>query len=170
MENFKIGKPSKIPDNAFKLISADWFLITAGDRTHFNTMTASWGMLGHIWNLDVALCVIRPHRYTYEFVEKAEIFTMSFFDETQRDALRYCGKFSGRDVDKMKETGLIPIDTDLKSIAFEQAKLVPECKKLYADDLKPDNFLVQSLLGNYPKNDFHRFYIGEIKNCYTKAE
>jgi flavin reductase (DIM6/NTAB) family NADH-FMN oxidoreductase RutF len=78
---FKAVKPEELSDNTFKLIGSDWMLITAGDSASFNTMTASWGGMGVVWGKNAATVYIRKHRYTYEFVEKSEYFTLSFFDE-----------------------------------------------------------------------------------------
>ena len=98
--------PAQIAENAFKAISKDWMLITAGTLASYNTMTASWGGWGHLWGRDVCFCVIRPQRHTFGFMEQASHFTLSFFDEAYRSALDFCGSRSGRDVDKAAATGL----------------------------------------------------------------
>ncbi|MFO7657438.1 MAG: flavin reductase family protein [Bacteroidales bacterium] len=160
-----------LTDNVFGLIGSDWMLITAGSAGSFNTMTASWGTLGILWNKPVAICFVRPHRYTFEFIEKSGYFTLSFFDETYRGVLNICGSKSGRDIDKVKETGLSPLVTDNGVIGYEQARMILECRKLYADFLKHDHFVIPEIaLKNYPSNDFHKFYIGEIVNCYLKHQ
>lgn len=151
----------------FSLIGKEWMLITAGNPKEFNTMTASWGGLGVLWNKPVATLYIRPQRYTKEFVEKNEQFTLSFFDSSYKKALSYCGTHSGRDVDKMKETGLVP-EALGESVAFKQAKMVLLCKKLYQQDMEEGCFLDTKLIKeNYPQNDLHRIYIGEILEMYT---
>jgi flavin reductase (DIM6/NTAB) family NADH-FMN oxidoreductase RutF len=167
--NFRKISPLEIKDNVFKAIGDDWMLITAGDNKSYNTMTASWGTLGVLWNLPVAICFIRPQRYTYIFAEKADYYTLSFFKEEYRDALKFCGSKSGRDFNKADKTGLIPFSTELGNISFEQSRLILECKKIYADDLNADNFIARELINkNYPKKDFHRFYIGEVVNVFTQ--
>lgn len=166
---FRKNDIKSLTDNFFKVIDDDWMLITAGSRESFNMMTASWGTMGILWNKPVAICFIRPHRYTYGFAENADYYTLSFFDETQRRILNICGGMSGRDINKVKETGLTPVLTEFDNIGFEQARMVIECKKLYADYLKEDNFIISEIaLKNYPSKDFHKFYIGEIVNCYLK--
>jgi flavin reductase (DIM6/NTAB) family NADH-FMN oxidoreductase RutF len=169
MEGFKELNIKELKDNIFKLFNDDWTLITAGTSDSFNTMTASWGTMGILWNRQIAICFIRPQRYTHQFTEKSSFFTLSFFEEEHREILKFCGANSGRDFDKIKETGLIPVATTSGNIGFKQAKLVLECRKLYSDNLKPDNFIVKEIIGkNYPKADFHRFYIGEIEKCYLR--
>lgn len=165
---FKLFKPEEITDNTFKLIDKDWMLVTAGKLPEYNTMTASWGGFGILWNKKIAFCVIRPTRYTYEFLEKAEAFTLSFFEETHRDALRLCGTKSGRDLDKAAAAGLTPAEGASGTVHFNEARLVVECKKLYYQDLDPANFLDAGIEKNYPLKDYHRMYIGEITGCYIK--
>lgn len=160
--------PKAIIQNTFELIDDDWFLLSAGKINSFNTMTASWGGMGILWNKTVVYCFVRPTRYTYTFMENSEIFTMSFFDETHRKALNLCGKVSGRDVDKMKATGLKPFESPKGSIFYEQSKLMLECRKLYYTDILPEQFLDETVHKNYPLKDYHRMYIGEIISCFRK--
>jgi flavin reductase (DIM6/NTAB) family NADH-FMN oxidoreductase RutF len=162
--------PESVHDNIIKLINKDWMLITSGTPAKFNTMTASWGTAGILWNKPIAICFIRPHRYTFEFVEKYADFTLSFFSEQYRSVLNYCGAHSGRSVDKMAKTGLTPIETAQGNITFAQSRLVLECRKLYADHIKEQYFIDKDLITrNYPQKDFHKFFIGEIIGCYTRT-
>ena len=78
-----------LDQNVFSLIGEQWMLITAGTTERCNTMTASWGGLGVLWGSDVATCYIRPQRYTYEFVEGSDFFTLSFFGPEYRQALAF---------------------------------------------------------------------------------
>ncbi len=168
-EDFQKIEPQDIDQNPFTLIDDDWFLLTAGDFDSFNTMTASWGGMGILWNKPVVFCFVRPHRYTYKFMESNEFFTMSFFNKNFREALNLCGKVSGRQTDKMKATGLKPIASPQGTIFFEQAKLMLECRKLYFSDIIPENFILDKINANYPKKDYHRMYIGEIISCFTNV-
>ena len=160
-------KPSEISENAIKLIGADWMLISAGSREKFNTMTASWGALGFLWNMPCAFFFIRPQRYTFEFAEKGEFFTLSFFGEQYRKALAICGSKSGRDTDKIAEAAITPAFTENGAPYFAEAKLVLECRKVYADMLKPEAFTDKSPAGKwYPQADFHKMYVAEITNAW----
>jgi flavin reductase (DIM6/NTAB) family NADH-FMN oxidoreductase RutF len=158
--------PYHLDDNVFRLLDKDWMLITAGIKDKFNTMTASWGGFGILWNQPVAFIFIRPQRYTYQFLEKNEWFTLCFFGPDYRDALNFCGSKSGRDVDKIASTGLIPFVTQKGNIYFQGAKLVFECKKIYYQDLLSLNFLDPKIELNYPKKDYHRMYIGRVENSW----
>ncbi len=161
MNTFTQISPVEIKDNVFKAVGKDWMLITAGDDKGFNTMTASWGGLGVLWNKSVAFTFIRKQRYTYEFTEDKDLFTLCFFDEDYRNALSICGSKSGRDIDKVKETGLTPVHID-GTTYFDEARLVLVCKKQYFQDIDPKNFLNPDIEKNYPAKDYHRMYIGEI--------
>ena len=131
-------------------------------------MTASWGGFGILWNKPVAFIVIRPQRYTYEFVEAAERFSLSFFNETYRNALKLCGSKSGRDVEKIKLAKLTILNLPSGASAFSEARIIMDCRKLYVNDLRKDNFVEQNIPDLVYKNgDFHRLYIGEIETCWV---
>jgi flavin reductase (DIM6/NTAB) family NADH-FMN oxidoreductase RutF len=166
---FKSVKSTELSMNPVQLIGHEWMLITAGEKDHFNTMTAAWGGLGFLWKKPMATIFIRPQRYTYEFTEKYAQFTLSFFDSEYLSALQLCGTKSGRDIDKVKEAGLTPIISDLGNIYFEEARMVIECEKVYYDDINPGHFIDMSIEKNYPSRDYHRMYIGFIINCLIKV-
>ena len=152
----------------FKMIGDQWMLVTAGDQIKYNTMTASWGGIGVMWGKNVAVTVIRPQRYTMEFVESHDCFTLSFYPEEYKKALSLCGSKSGREIDKAEETGLIPV-FDQAAPYFEQASLVLVCKKLYHDEIKPENFYeTEEDERWYPEKDYHTMYIAEIRECWVR--
>lgn len=157
--------PLAINENPFKLLGLDWMLITAGTMDSFNTMTASWGGFGVLWGKNVCFCFIRPSRYTHEFVQMCKTFSLSFFNEKYRKALEYCGKHSGRDVNKIKETGLTPVASENDTIYFEEARFVFECKKIYFDNITSYHFLDKEIETHYQNGDYHDMFIGEIIKC-----
>lgn len=167
--SFKKIDISELSFNPFAKIGKEWMLLTGGSVDNFNTMTASWGQMGVIWNKNVLTCYIRPNRYTYDFVERSECFTASFFGEEFRKALSFCGSHSGRDCDKMAETGLVPIELD-GCTGFEQADMVMVCRKLYSYDLKEEGFLTDDGLPEkfFGTDPYHRAYIAEIVGVYVK--
>lgn len=166
MENdFKEIDPNILDENVFELIGEKWMLITAGTIDSFNTMTASWGGLGVLWNKRICFCFIRPSRYTYNFMEKSDFFSLSFFNEEYRDVLQFCGTNSGRDVDKVSMTGITPLEGFTGTVYFAEAKLVLECKKIYYQDLDHTHFIESDTMEHYPEENYHRIYIGEIIKC-----
>jgi flavin reductase (DIM6/NTAB) family NADH-FMN oxidoreductase RutF len=169
LDSFTQIQPQNIQDNVFKLIGDDWMLITAGNLQSYNTMTASWGFMGILWNKPIAVCFIRPQRFTLGFMERNPCYTLSFFPPQYRKALEFCGSKSGRDYNKAKETGLTPLQTNLENITFAQARLILECRKVYSGSIKEEDFLMRDLIPkNYPAKDFHRFYFGEVMNVYER--
>ena len=159
--------PENFNENTFSAIGKDWMLIGACDGEKYNAMTASWGTFGVLWNKNVAIVFIRPERYTYEFSDKCEYLSLSFFDEQYKPALKLCGTKSGRDCDKIKEAGLTPkINNGI--LSFDEAKYTFTVRKLYTDDIKKANFLDEKLLENYTKGGYHKMYICEIINIEQK--
>lgn len=167
LKQFKKINVKDVKDNPVQMLKDDWFLLTAGTIEKYNTMTAAWGGIGYLWNKPVVFCFIRPTRHTYSFFESNENFSLCFFDEKYRDILNYCGKFSGRDVDKEKSTGLIALKGEQNTVIFQQSRLALECKKMYFDDIDPEHFIDKSIDKLYNK-DYHRMYIGEILNVFKK--
>lgn len=158
----------ELQENAVSMFDDKWCLITAGTKESYNTMTASWGAMGELWNKDVCFIFIRPQRYTLEFTEREEYFTLSFFSEEYKKALAFCGRNSGRDCDKAKETGLTPMEID-GSMSFEESQTVIVCKKLFYQDIDPKGFTDKTIDGVcYPEKDYHRMYVGEVVACYKK--
>lgn len=160
--------PVELDENIFKLIGTDWTLITAGNKNGINTMTASWGCAGILWNKPVCVCFIRPQRYTLGFVEDNDRLSLSFFDDSYRQVLSFCGRHSGRDTDKFSSCGLTPIFDENETPYIEEARLTLLCRKLYVDDLKRTSFIDRSLLKNYTLGDYHRFFICEIEKVIKK--
>lgn len=159
--------PLELNCNPFQMIGKDWALVTAGDETGCNTMTVSWGNMGIMWNKNIVTIFIRPQRYTKEFLDRFDNFTLSFYEETARDALKLCGSKSGRDLDKIKAAGLTPVHENGMTY-FEEARLVLECKKIYLDKIRPEGFLDPSIQQNYAAGDYHLIYMGEIIRVLEK--
>jgi len=147
------------------LWNEQWLLLTAGDFSarRFNAMTVGWGSLGTMWGRPFALVVVRPTRYTREFMEQYDTFTLCAFPETYRSALNLLGTKSGRHGDKIAESGLTPIPSiQVAAPGYAQADLILECRKIYWADFDPAHFLDPRIERNYPQKDYHRIYFGEI--------
>ncbi len=170
MNDYIKEDPFALPTNVFTLIGKQWMLVTAGTKAHFNTMTANWGGLGFLWNRPVAFVFIRPQRYTFEFTEKESTMTLSFFDEKYRNALNICGAKSGRDTDKIAESGLTPMEIPSGNMSFNEAHYILECRKLYADFLNEEKFLNDDICKKfYPHSDFHKMYVVEIEQAWKRV-
>ena len=165
---FKEVDISTLQFNPFDKFNKEWALVTAGDQEKSNTMTVSWGGVGHIWGKNVATVYIRPQRYTKEFVDGSDRFTLSFYAPEYKKALGVLGSESGRDTDKVAQVGFTPFYVD-GTTAYEQADLVFVCRKLYADDIKPERFIDTDCDSKwYPEHDYHTMYIAEIEKVLVK--
>ncbi len=165
---FREIKPEELQLNPFTKIGSEWMLISAGDKDRFNTMTASWGALGYIWQRPCVTVYIRPQRYTKEFVDAAELFTISFYPPEYKKALALCGAKSGRDCDKAAQAGLTPYFVD-GSVAFEQASMIFVCRKMYHTPMPEAGFDIKPHVAEfYPQKDFHAMYLGEIIKVLVK--
>ena len=152
--------------NPFEMIGKQWMLISAGTANQWNTMTASWGGVGVIWGKPSATAYIRHSRYTKEFVDNNEYFTLTFLQDGYRDALNLLGSKSGRDMDKMHDSGLTPIFVDGQP-TFAEAELVLGCRKRCCTEIPPEDILQQETLDKwYGDKDYHAMYIGEIVAAY----
>ncbi|HWT26708.1 MAG TPA: flavin reductase [Mobilitalea sp.] len=162
MHNFKEISPELLRKNPFQAIGKEWMLITAGNEEKVNTMTASWGGLGVMYGKNVAFIVVRPQRYTKEFIDREETFSLSFLDKEYKKTLNYLGTVSGKIEDKIANSGLTLAFSD-ETPYFDEANYVFICKKLFKQSLSGDSLLENNLESTwYPNKDFHTLYIAEI--------
>ncbi|MGO3417459.1 MAG: flavin reductase family protein [Pseudolactococcus laudensis] len=166
---FKSVRINTLNMNPFTKIGKEWLLITAGTADNCNTMTASWGGFGFLWNRNVATIYIRPQRYTKTFVDAADTFTLSFFGRDFRKELTYLGHTSGRDENKIANTGLTPYQLE-NTVGFEEAEMIFVMKKLYQASIDPEKILDPTISEHYPEKDYHDMYIAEIVKVYVKEQ
>ena len=145
----------------FTQFDKKWALLTAGNKDKFNTMTISWGGLGTIWNKPVATVYVRTSRYTYEFMEDNDYFTISFYPEDYKKVLGVLGSKSGRDMDKMKDSGLSAKAVN-NSMTFEEAEITLVCKKLFKQELEVSNMPKDIADSLYNQDAPHVMFIGEV--------
>lgn len=159
---FRTVQPKNIKDNLIECFSDEWALITAGNKDGYNMMTASWGFMGEMWGEDSVAVVVRPQRYTMEFLSNNDYFTLSFYGK-RKDIHKVCGSKSGRDVDKTKETGLTPVVNE-KYVYFNEARMVLVVKKQFMSRMTEENFIDKTIIEKwYPKEDYHNLIIGKIE-------
>lgn len=168
MDNFIEIKPEELNKSAFQLIGNEWMLVTAQKDNKVNTMTASWGGFGIMWHKNVVNIVLRPQRYTKEFVDSSDTFSLTFFDKKYKKQLGYLGAVSGRDEDKIAKSNLT-VDHIDNTPYFEEANLVLICKKLYAQDFDSKCFIQDGLDEEfYANKDYHTMYIAEVQKVLIK--
>jgi len=147
--------------NIFKIFDKDWALLTTGNKDKFNTMTISWGQMGTLWNKPVVTVFVKPTRYTSEFMFDNEYFTVSFYDEQYRKDLSLLGSKSGKDLDKVAQTSLVPVLNE-NYVSFKQAKTTLVLKKIYTDRLKKENIPEFAQKRFYGEDDHHYVFVGEL--------
>ena len=168
MLEFKELDPAELEGNPFEMIGKGWMLVTAEKEGQVNAMTASWGGMGVMWGKNVAFVVIRPTRYTKEFIDATDTFSLAFLEDSYRKTLNYFGTVSGRDEDKIKTSGLTVLH-DEQTPYFKEASLVLVCRKLYAQQYDPKCFIDQEPDSKwYPEKDYHTMYIAEIAKVFQK--
>ena len=164
---FKKVDPKSLDLNVFSAIGDRWMLITAGTADNCNTMTASWGGLGILWNLPMAIAYVRPQRYTKQFMDREEYFTLAFFPPEYRQQLALCGTKSGRDLDKVKECGFTVAVGEGNAPYFEEAELVFVCRKRMVMPMDPAA-MPEEVKEKHYTGDYHDMYWGEIVEVLKK--
>lgn len=148
--------------DSFSIFNDVWAILTAGNKEDgYNAMTISWGGLGTLWSKPVATVYVKPIRYTHQFMEKSDYFTISFFSEEHRNALMLMGMKSGRDTDKVKEAGLTAVFLE-NSVMFKEAKTTLLCRKIYRQELDVSCMPEDVVKSFYTAEAAHTMYIGEV--------
>lgn len=171
MAKFKKIDPKKIYMNPFSDLDDTWMLITARAGEKINTMTASWGGFGVLWNKNVVYIFVRPQRYTRELIDQSDYFSLNFLDhELYKEELEYLGRASGRDEDKIAKAQLsVAYSSDVPY--FKQADKVLICRKLSRQQITKDSFMEKQLAEeNYPEDDYSIVYVGELEEFLSKED
>ncbi len=170
---FKEISVKEIPESVFKLVGEDYTIITAGDPGHFNSMVASWGGWGLLFEKPTAWCFLRANRYTLELIRKEQGYTLSYFEEHHKPSLMEFGTQSGRDSNKMKETTLTTVQTPKGLMSYKEAKLIIECQLTQITTVSPDDFISQEgrdfvREGYQEANEYHKLVFGEITGVWVR--
>ncbi len=139
----------------------DGCLLTSGSINDFNTMTIGWGMIGTIWRKKTFIVYVKPTRYTYNYMENNDYFTVTFFKEKYKEEMVYLGTKSGRDTNKVKDVNFHPLEID-NGVTFKEAYCTILCKKYYYTDIDKNNIPEEAVDRYYKDNSLHRVYYGEI--------
>lgn len=170
MNGFKQISPVQLAGNVFERIENDWMLVTTRRGDTVNTMTASWGSFGIMWNKPVAFLFIRPQRFTRELLDASETFSLSFMPAEYRKELAYCGKISGYEEDKIKHCGFT-LGAENDCTYIEQSETVILCKKIFRQHMEPEAVVhEENIVNNYSRQDFHYIYAGEITSILVREE
>lgn len=162
-------EPRDIEGNPIRMFADEWFELAAGNQEDMNLMTIAWGGLGELWSKPVVTVYVSTSRYTYEYMEKNDYFTITHFPSSMREKLQYLGSVSGRDEDKVKGAGLTVEYTTLGNPIFAEADLAIECRKIYAEQFNPALLLLEQRQWYEERSlGIHVAYYGEIVNVWKK--
>ena len=167
----KFNVSESFSDNCF-----EWFheaqLLAAGDREKSNAMTIGWGGIGTLWGRPALTVYVAEKRYTKEFMDKSQFFTVMSFNVADSKVLNYMGRYSGRDGDKAAALGLHTAYTANGTPYYTEATMVIECRIMYAAPFDPEGFksdVPKNMYRNFPAG-IHSMYIGEVVNAWKKGE
>ena len=173
---FKELKIKDLDFNPFTMLGEEWMVLSVGsENIGHNAMTVAWGSFGPIWHTEngggympTVTIFVRPQRYTHELIEKEEYFALSTLKD--KKALAYLGSHSGKYSDKIRNAGL-NVNFSYGTSFVDESDLVFICKKDYRGSLKEEEFIDKNVVSkDYPKKDFHDFYVAEIVKVLKKTK
>jgi flavin reductase (DIM6/NTAB) family NADH-FMN oxidoreductase RutF len=132
-----------------------------------NVMTIGWASVGVIWGLPVMVVLVRPSRYTYQFIEASQTFTVNVPTQEMRSYVNVCGTKSGRDVDKLAKVPT-SMGQRAEALVLDECPLVYECKVVHSNDVIPASLVPDVARRSYPRGDYHRLYYGHILGTFAK--
>ncbi|MEA3408670.1 MAG: flavin reductase family protein [Chloroflexota bacterium] len=171
MERKAVGYDYKLNETLALLADPGLLLASTKRSGESNVMTIGWGTVGIVWSKPVFIVLVRPSRYTYEFIEDSGVFTVNVPTEDLRGWVTICGTWSGRDIDKFSayEMSTSPAKT-VETVTIDACPLVYECEVVHYHDLVPAHLAPEIEVGSYGGSDYHRVYYGEIRGCFASRD
>ena len=173
-KKFSVEEAFEEDNGEHQLSGFQWFrdaqLLCAGNKEKSNAMTIGWGGIGTLWRKTALTVYVAEKRYTKEFMDNSEYFTVMSFDVQDSKVLNYMGTKSGRDGDKAQALGLHTAYTANGTPYYTEATMVIECKMMYAAPFDPQGFksdVPKQMYANFPAG-IHTMYIGEVVNAWKK--
>lgn len=161
MPNYKNISSDKIPSNLIN----NWTLISSGKENSVNVITALWGGTGSLGSNAVAFSLLSQSNGSVKVLEKEDVYVISFYTEIYQDAFEKFNSAEGSIDDKIKASGLTPIQMPSGATAFAEAWMIIECKKGTAQPA-PKVSVADKNSNN--KETYNQTYIGEILNVWVK--
>lgn len=163
LNKFQSISPEELSGNFIKRIGRQWFLLASGGLQRNNMLTGSWGEVGMLFHKPVFTVFVRENRYTLQLLDSNEYFTVNFFGEGFRETLQFCGTRSGRDLDKVRESGLTVFEPVPGVIGFQEADEVVVCRKIQRFVFDPEQLLDEQLKRQYQAGVLHIGFTGIIE-------
>ncbi len=170
MERFEVPFTYQY-ERTMELLARPGLLLAATKRSGAsNVMTIGWGTLGIIWGRKIFVVLVRPSRYTYQFIEDSGEFTVNVPTREMSEWVAFCGAKSGRDVDKFAAYRMsVSPGQRIRAVTIDACPLVYECKVVHYNEVLPPHLSPEIVAGSYPRGDFHRIYYGEIQGVFAHA-
>lgn len=151
----------KLELDVFSRFNDRWALVCAGGRAGFNAMAISWGGLGTLWSRPAATVYVKPIRYTWEFLQKNDYFTVIFLPDRLKKAVGVMGSHSGRDCDKVRLAGLTPVFLE-NGVTFAEAETTLVCRRMYTQNMTRDTMPADVIADHYTDEEPHTVFIGQV--------
>jgi flavin reductase (DIM6/NTAB) family NADH-FMN oxidoreductase RutF len=146
-----------------KLRNGGLLLTTAGKENSTNVMTIGWCLAGVLWGEPICMVAVRPSRHTFKLIEESGEFTVNIPKDGMEEAVAYCGKVSGRDYDKFKESKLATEKGRMvKSPLVTDCVAHLECRVIGKSKVVPDLLTAGVKEKAYPNGDYHTLYYGRL--------
>lgn len=173
-ELFQPVDSAEITDRLTKLmVNEGHTVITAGTDSRYNSMMASWEILGQYFRMPMTLNLLGANRYTLELIREQQSYTLSFFPEKSKEDIMQFGIKSGRDSNKMEESKLTHVKTPSDNITYKEANIVIECSLFEITTIHPNDFytengrkFVEDALDE--AKDYHKLVFGKITNVWIR--
>ena len=154
------------------VLSHEGALLVSADKSgRANVMTIGWGTFGWIWSKPILVVLVRPSRYTFEYMEQHGEFTVNIPSPALAETVAYCGRVSGRNFDKFAERGLTAARGRRVSVpVIKECAVHYECREVHKNDVLPDLLAPEIDENAYGNGDYHRIYYGEILATYADPD
>jgi flavin reductase (DIM6/NTAB) family NADH-FMN oxidoreductase RutF len=136
-----------------------------------NVMTIGWGTVGNIWGEPMFVVLVRPSRFTYEFIEDSKEFTVNVPTPEMTRWVAVCGSKSGRDLDKFGEYAVATSPgLHVQTATIDDCPMVYECRVMHWNDVIPAHLASEAEWSFYRGQDYHRVYFAKILGAYASPD
>jgi flavin reductase (DIM6/NTAB) family NADH-FMN oxidoreductase RutF len=150
-----------------KLEDPGCLLVGAKKDGACNVMAIGWGFMGVFWGMPVFLVAVRHSRFTHEFIEESDEFSVNVPGEGLEKTVTYCGEVSGKEHDKFKECKLSLMKGKKVNVpTIKECKIHYECKVVHKLEVRPGKVPADVKKLFYPRDDYHTLYFGKILTVY----
>ena len=149
--------PKEISDNMFTLVMDNFYVITAGNEAHYNSMIGSGGGFGLLFRKPASWCVIRTDRYTLELIQKEQTYTITGFVNSSEllsrnrlgNASAGTGKLDGYAI--VPETDFTSNDYMIARIRYKDLENVSPFSEEYANKISERKAELKELFKDEPE-------------------